>query len=88
MKSRKPAVQIYGWNQCSLCKRAIELAEQFDLTYEYIDVMMSNETQIDFQTKFPDVNVVPQIIWNDKKFTLNEFSSEIYNTRNYGDGEI
>lgn len=80
---------IYGMPGCQMCQKAIQLCNDFDLTYEYKDVTLTVELQREFLTKFPDVKNVPQILWHGNHFkTYNEFSTEVYNTRNYGDSPI
>lgn len=82
-------VEIYGMESCVLCKKAIELCEQFQLRYIYKDVASSPEMGFEFIEKFPDSDKVPQILWNGIHFkTYNAFQEEVYNTRNYGDAPL
>lgn len=81
-------ITIYGTENCMWCKKAINLAKDSGLRYEYIDVMASEETKRKFVDMFPLPNV-PKIVWNGHVFdTYNLFAEEIQNTRNYGDGPI
>jgi len=82
-------VEVYGTPTCIWCKRAVELSESSGLKVTYIDITASEEAKADFMQKFPGAMTVPQIIWNGKHFkTYTEFSEEVANTRNYGDGQI
>lgn len=71
-------VTIYGTENCVFCKKAIALAESYNLVYEYIDAKSNIE---DFKDKFPGAKTVPQIIWNNIHLGgYNEFAEEIENT--------
>lgn len=80
-------IEIYGTESCTYCKKAIEIAEQYNLMYDYIDATENYES---FQEKFPDAKTVPQIIWNKKHIGgYNDFATEVENViGGYGDGKI
>ena len=70
-------IKIYGTQNCSYCKQAKDVAESYDLPYEYIDLHEGDNMNI-FQKKFPGVRTVPQIVWYDKHVgCFTEFLQEI-----------
>ena len=80
-------IEIYGTKNCGFCKKAVDLAEAYNLMYHYIDAEVNKE---EFRDKFPDAKTVPQIIWNGNYVGgYTELVSEIENTiGGYGDGKI
>lgn len=80
-------IKIYGTSGCAYCKKAVEVAEQYTLEYEYIDAIDNAE---EFASKFPEAKTVPQITWADRHVGgFSEFALEIENTvGGYGDGKI
>lgn len=80
-------IKIYGTANCSFCKKAVDLAESYNIMYQYIDAE-SNQQQ--FRELFPDAKTVPQILWNDNYVGgYTELAEEIENTiGGYGDGKI
>jgi len=81
-------IKIYGTQNCSYCKQAKDVAESYDLPYEYIDLHEGDNMNI-FQKKFPGVRTVPQIVWYEKHVGgFTEFLQEIEDTRTYGDGSV
>ena len=44
-------IKIYGTQNCSYCKQAKDVAESYDLPYEYIDLHEGDNMNI-FQKKF------------------------------------
>lgn len=82
-------VEVYGTPVCGWCKKAVELSETYGLDVKYIDITASEEALDNFKQKFPGAMTVPQIIWNGTHFkSYTEFSEEVANTRNYGDGQV
>lgn len=73
-------ITIYGKDNCPFCVRAKELAQRYNLTYEYRD--LDNPTNIkDFKELFPGVRTVPQIMWHGRHIGgYNDFVIEIENT--------
>ena len=58
-------IRIFGQSGCTFCERAKDLAEQFNLSYEYINLNKKEEAIPEFRSLFPDAKTVPQIIWDD-----------------------
>lgn len=82
-------VKIYGTTGCVWCKKAVELCEDYCLTYQYQNVDTSDELKEIFKSLFPEAKTVPQIVWNGRHIGgYNDFLIEIENTRTYGDGKI
>jgi len=81
-------ITIYGKSACPWCDRAKDLAERYELEYEYKSV--DNETYLtELREVVPGAKTVPQIIWNGNVIGgYNDFATEIENTRNYGDGQV
>jgi glutaredoxin len=81
-------ITIYGTPTCTYCEQAKNVADSYDLKYEYVDLSEGDNMKL-FQEKFPGVRTVPQILWHDRHVGgFNEFVREIEETRNYGDGKI
>jgi glutaredoxin 3 len=78
---------IYGTSNCGWCKKAVVLAEQYMLQYEYRDCDV-DFNKIELKERFPDTKTVPQIWWNGKHIGGYEsFAKEIEDTMiNYGQG--
>ena len=79
-------IKIYGTNNCPWCKKAVKLAEQFELDHEYI-ICNTPATKAEFKEKFPNITKVPQIIWNGNHVGgYEDFLKEVENTREFGQG--
>lgn len=73
-------VIIYGKENCPWCIKAKNLAEQYKLKYEYLDIGIPAQREALF-SKFPEAKTVPQIWWNDRHIGgYEDFASEIENT--------
>jgi glutaredoxin len=85
----KNMIVIYGTQSCSWCKKATELASDYNLEFEYRDVETNQEWQNELLKAVPNCNTIPQIVWHDKVIGgYEQFASEIENTRNFGDGPV
>lgn len=77
-------IEIYGTSRCGFCKKAVALAESYELNYEYKDTE-DLEIYEQLLEKIGSVPTVPQIFWNNKHIGGYEsFHKEIENTREYG----
>ncbi len=75
---------IYGKSSCSWCDKAIGLARQYQLDFEYRSVDNDHYKQ-QLKQMLPDVKTVPQIWWHGKHIGgYEDFASEIENTRSFG----
>ena len=77
-------ITIYGSSTCSYCKKAIELAKQYKLEYEYKNI--NNKEYLDeIKVMLPQIRTVPQIYWNGNYVGgYNDLALEIENTRGHG----
>ena len=80
-------VHIFGTDNCSFCVKAKQLADQYNIKYQYYDAV---ENKQQFKELFPNAKTVPQITWNGRYIGgYNAFAEEIENTiGGYGDGKI
>lgn len=78
-------IQIYGKKDCQFCDRAKQLAQHYNLPYQYFDAYENKER---FKELFPEAKTVPQIVWNDRHIGgYDEFAGEVVNTiGGYGQG--
>lgn len=78
-------IAIYGHNRCAWCKRAKQLAERYELKYEWRDTDDATHMS-QLKTMLPDVRTVPQIWWHDRHIGgYEDFAKEVENTAgNYG----
>lgn len=77
-------ITIYGTSTCSYCKKAVELAKQYKLEYEYKNIN-SKEYLDEIRAMLPNIKTVPQIYWNGKYVGgYNDLALEIENTRGFG----
>lgn len=75
---------IYGKSSCSWCDKAMGLARQYQLDFEYRSVDNDHYKQ-QLKQMLPDVKTVPQIWWHGKHIGgYEDFASEIENTRSFG----
>jgi glutaredoxin len=82
-------IVIYGKNNCVWCDKAKEVANNFQLKYEYKNVDDNHEFALEVYEKLPDLQTFPQIWWHEKHVGgCVDFLREIENTWNYGDAEI
>jgi len=77
-------IEIYGKPKCGYCDKAVSLAKQYNLKYEY-----KNAEDLDVYSelleKIGSVPTVPQIFWYGKHLGGYEsFLESIENTREYG----
>lgn len=84
-KKGKKMITIYGNNVCGYCRKAKNLAEMYNLKYEWKDTDDS-ETLNELKTSLPGVRTIPQIWWNGAHIGgYEDFAREIENTiGNYG----
>lgn len=82
-------ITIYGNERCGWCRKAKNLAEQYELKYEWIDTDEDGAIE-GLRVRIPDVKTIPQIWWHDRHIGgYTELLSEIQNTiGNYGQGRI
>lgn len=83
-------ITIYSMKNCSWCQAAKNLAEQYQLEHEVIEIGPSNPKALDELRKLvPNLRTVPQIFWNGRYIGgYNEFAEEVQNTiGGYGEGE-
>jgi glutaredoxin len=74
-------ITIYGKENCPWCVRAKNLAEQYSLKYEYLDIGINPELRTELFERHPGTKTVPQIWWNENYIGgYEEFASEIQNT--------
>jgi len=78
-------IVIWGTPLCRFCEKAKTLAEQYNLTYEYVDATTSKDL---FLKTFPNATTVPQITWGGRYVGgYCEFAIEVENTiGGYGKG--
>lgn len=77
-------IVIYGKSSCGWCDKAMSLAEQYALDYEYRSVDNDYYKQ-QLKAMMPDVKTVPQIWWHGKYIGgYEQFATEIENTRSFG----
>lgn len=82
-------ITIYGNERCGWCRKAKNLAEQYELKYEWLDTDEGGVMD-GLRVRIPDVKTIPQIWWHDRHIGgYTELLSEIQNTiGNYGQGTI
>ncbi len=84
VSGKKKMIEIYGKPKCGYCDKSVDLAQKYNLRYEYKDA-----TDLDIYTelleKIGSVPTVPQIFWNGNHVGGYEnFVVEVENTREYG----
>lgn len=82
-------ITIYGKPTCVYCVKAKNLATQYDLRFEYLDISVP-ENLDSLKNAMPDASTIPQIWWNDKHVGgYQEFAEMIQNTiGGYGEGKL
>lgn len=82
-------VAIFGGPDCIWCKRAVNLATERELEFEYFDVSEAQHKETLRKLK-PDVKTIPQIWWGDRYIGgFESFASEIENTiGGYGESKL
>ena len=55
--------EIYGTSNCNFCEKAKNLLGEYNLDYAFIDVAEDEDITAAFFKKFPNVKVVPQIMY-------------------------
>ena len=80
-------VKIYGRDNCSWCKKAVKLAEDYGLNYQYYDIYVEG-VRDDFIAK--GFKTVPQIWWGEEHVgDFNQFAQMVENTiGGYGEGQF
>ena len=79
-------ITIYGKENCPWCAKAKSLAEQYQLTYDYIDIGVPENREELFK-RHPMTKTVPQIWWHKRHIGgYEDFAAEIENTSTFGDG--
>ncbi len=79
-------VTIFGSNTCLHCLLCKQMCEAMDIEYEYRDVDSPDVTK-QFVELFPDVENIPQILWENKHIggyteltnKIDEFITELNN---------
>lgn len=73
-------ITIYGHQRCVWCKKAKDLAEQYNLEYSWKDT--DDQTILnELKTQKPEVRTVPQIWWDNRYLGGYEnFADEVQNT--------
>lgn len=83
-------VLIYGNSRCAWCEKAKDLAERYELFYEYRNIdndYYLNELKIKLVEAQKRASTIPQIWWDDRYIGgYEDFAQEIENTlgANYG----
>lgn len=73
---------------CKWCLKAKELAEDYNLKYEWID-LDEDQNLNEFKLNFPDAKTIPQITWYGNYIGgYEELVKEVENTGSYGQGKI
>lgn len=86
VSGRKAMIEIYGKPNCGFCDMSVEIAERYNLEYEYKDAT-DLEIYSQLLEKIGSVPSVPQIFWNSNHIGGYEsFVAEIENTREFGQG--
>ena len=82
-------ITIYGKPTCVFCVKAKNLAAQYNLKFEYLDLDEPENTQ-NFKEKHGEGSTVPQIWWNGRHVGgYQEFANEIQDTiGGYGEGKL
>lgn len=82
-------IMIYGNSNCTWCEKAKQLAEQYELKYEYKSIK-DPENLRDLVALIPNATTIPQIIWDNRIIGgYMDFAAEIENTiGGFGDGKI
>lgn len=82
-------IVIYGRDNCIFCEKSKKLCQDYQLRYEYLDVMSRPSLIEEFKQKFPGVRTVPQILWDGRHIGgYTELAAEIENTiGGYGEGQ-
>ena len=84
-------IEIYGRNNCSYCKKAKELCQEYELTFTYYSIDENPAYFMEFMKLFPNAKTIPQIVWDGKLIGgYNELTIEIENLGlgNYGQGDF
>ena len=65
--------EIYGTTNCTYCEMAKKLLTVHSEEYEFIDVAEDEDITAAFFNKFPNVNKVPQIVFdgNDRGYEVH-----------------
>lgn len=86
-RGRKVAVVIYGKTNCPFCVKALDLARQYKLEFEYFNIENPDYRDQLLKIKPAEAKTVPQIWWHGNYIGgYNEFAAEIENTMNgYGE---
>ena len=80
---------IYGNIRNEKVEKALDIAINYELQFEYRNVDMFLEYLDEVNELLPGVDSYPQIFWHGKHIGgYEDFVNEIENTRNYGDGKI
>ena len=58
--------EVYGTENCLYCLKAKELLTHHGKEYTFIDVAEDEDITAAFFKKFPNVNTVPQIVYDGK----------------------
>ena len=82
-------IKIYGNDMCKWCLKAKQLAEDYKLDHEWIDLDIDSNLN-DFKILFPSMVTIPQITWDGRHIGGYEnFAEEIENTiSSYGQGKL
>ncbi len=54
--------KVYGGKSCKWCHKALNLLEDFDLNFEYIDIDANFASRTEFFSKFADISNNKQTI--------------------------
>lgn len=80
-------IKIYGRERCDWCRRAVKLAEDYNLDYEYLDIYEQGKRD-EFLRQ--GLKTVPQIWWGEQHVGgYMEFTQLIEETiGGYGEGKL
>ncbi|MFA7408398.1 MAG: glutaredoxin [Anaerolineaceae bacterium] len=82
-------ITIYGHARCVWCKKAVALAEQYNLAVDYRDTDKEGVLE-ELKSKLPNAKTVPQVFWDDRHIGgYSDLATEIESTiGNYGQGAL
>lgn len=82
-------ITIYGKPTCAFCIKAKNLAKQYNLNFEYVDIEEPANLKT-FKEKMPGEMRIPQVWWNGRHVGgFQEFAAEVQDTiGGYGKGRL
>lgn len=81
-------IVIYGAEWCMWCMKAKQLAENYQLDYNWKDTDNPQHKQ-ELKTLLPSAKTIPQIWWHENHIGgYDQFAAEIEQTRNFGQDKL